>query len=377
MIRILFTGGGTGGHIYPLIAVAQALRKSAEKRGVEIEFHYLGALGKYRETLTNAGMYVREIVAGKLHRHSALQSFFDAPKFFIGFFQALMRLYFLMPDAIFSKGGTGALPVIFAGWFYRIPIVIHESDTVPGLTNLVSARFAKRIATSFATALPYFSPAKRVQTGNPLREEFVTNQPLQHVAKQELGFDAERPLMLVWGGSQGSVRVNNLILLVLKELLPLTQVLHQTGEKNILDVQKLSRASLMDVPVEEAAKSRYQAVAYFEGDMRKALAASDIVISRGGSNSLFEIAAFGKPAIVIPLPEAAGDHQRSNAYEFAKGGAGIVIEEPNLLPEIFMSQVREIMTKPERAEAMRRASKAFFKPNAAELVAEEIFSLTQ
>jgi UDP-N-acetylglucosamine--N-acetylmuramyl-(pentapeptide) pyrophosphoryl-undecaprenol N-acetylglucosamine transferase len=371
-MRILFTGGGTGGHIYPLIAVLEALRKSAEKRAVEPEFYYMGAVGEYGETLINAGMDVRTIVGGKIRRSASPKNILDIPKFFIGFLQALMKLYFIMPDVIFSKGGTGALPVVLAGWFYRIPIVIHESDTVPGLTNLVSARMARRACVSFASALKYFTPEQRVHTGTPIREALVINQPQSHVAKQELGFDGAKQLILVWGGSQGSVRVNNLILVVLKELLMVAQVLHQTGQNNFSDVQKLSRAALMDVPMETAAKSRYEAVAYFEGTMRMALSAADLVISRGGSNSLAEIAVFGKPAIVIPLPESAGDHQRSNAYEFAKGGGGIVIEEPNLLPEIFMSQVKEVLGNPERAEAMRRASKAFFKPNAAELVAEEI-----
>lgn len=376
-IRILLTGGGSGGHIYPLLAVTQRLKKIAIQKSLDLEFYYLGPADEFSSVLASADVKISPIFAGKIRRYFSFQNFLDIPKFFIALIQSLIKVYFIMPDVIFSKGGTGALPVVFAGWFYRIPIIIHESDTIPGLTNLLSAYFAKRIAVSFEVALKYFDPQKSAWVGTPIREELLLDIPSQESAKEELGFDSKEPLVLVIGSSQGSKRINEFIVENLVELITETQILHQTGRANFLETEKLARAALIDSPLADEVKHRYQAVPYLENNLKTALAAADIVVSRASSGAINEISAFGKPAILIPLNESAGDHQRKNAYEFAEFGGGIVIEEENLFPKIFITQINKILKNYEVLEKMKAASASFFKNEAAEIIAQEIINLAQ
>jgi len=300
----------------------------------------------------------------------------DVPKFFIGFIQALFRLFFIMPDVVFSKGGTGALPVVFAAAFFRIPIAIHESDAKPGLTNLFSARYAKRVFITFQAAASHFASEKVVLTGRPIQEELLNNRIDKSAAKESLGFSSSNPLTLILGGSQGSTRINDFILTNLKEIAGITQVLHQTGVNNLAEVEKLSRAALID----GSYKNRYQAVGYFTGETSAtniglALSAADLVIMRPGS-TIAEIAAFGVPAILIPLAESANDHQRVNAYEFAKIGAAIVIEESNLLPGIFLNQLKSILTDGDVHAKMSAASAKFFIPGAAGKIVDELMQIS-
>ncbi len=375
-IRIVLTGGGSGGHIYPLLAVAEALRAEAQKRGAgELDLRYMGAAGDYKGTLEEAGIPVYRTAGGKWRRYTSgiLANLLDIPRFFWGLLQAWAKLYRLMPDAVFSKGGTGALPVVLMCWFYRIPVVIHESDASPGLTNLLSGRFAKRVVLSFEDAARYFNPQKTMVSGTPVRAELLQNKRPTEMAKQELGFDAARPLLLVLGGSQGAQRLNEFILLNLKSILPLAQILHQTGEGNFMEVKKISQAALLDVPPEIAKQSRYLPEAYLTEKMPIALSAADVILSRAGSGTIFEIAAFGKASILVPLPEAARDHQRNNAYAYAKTGAAAVLEESNLLPAIFLRELQNVLSGPNVKDGREKAAAAFFKPNAAADIARAIW----
>jgi len=365
-LKIVLTGGGSGGHVYPLIAVVEAIRKMAIYEKRIIELHYLGPKDEWSERLKNFGVKIHPIVGAKLRRYFSPLNFFDFFKFFIGFLAALGKLLFLMPNVIFSKGGTGGLAVALAGWFYRIPIVIHESDAIPGATNSASARFASKICVSFEAALAQFNPKKTILTGNPIRSELLENLMMQRDAKEHLGFNSEEPLTLILGGSQGSERLNNFILLSLESILKETQVLHQTGKNNYEEIKRLSQIFN---------KSRYKALPYLEKELKAALTAADLMISRAGSGVIFEAAAFGKPMILIPLKGSANDHQRANAYEVSKTGAAVVIEEQNLLPAIFMKELENILKTPGKAEKMGQASRKFFKPDAAEEIAKEILKL--
>lgn len=374
--RVLFTGGGSGGHVYPLLAVAEELKQQALGEKIDLELHYLGPRDEYAEILWFAGFKVSSLVAGKVRRYASFQNILDVPKFFIGLIEAFFKVYWLMPDVIFSKGGTGSLSVVLAGKFYMIPIIIHESDASPGINNLLAARFASRIAVSFERAMRYFNPKKTAWIGTPMRKELL-DKPAQESAKESLGFDPKRPLVLIVSGSQGSVRINEFILTNLEELLKETQVLHQTGQANFHEVERLARPTVINLPPQIAAKTRYKPIAYLDKDSLKlALAAADLVISRAGS-MISEISAFAKPAILIPLREAANDHQRANANEFARTGAAVVIEETNLLPGIFLGQVKAILEHPDVLQKMSLASQNFFKPGAAETIAQEILRLAQ
>jgi UDP-N-acetylglucosamine--N-acetylmuramyl-(pentapeptide) pyrophosphoryl-undecaprenol N-acetylglucosamine transferase len=276
-----------------------------------------------------------------------------------------------MPDVVFSKGGTGALPVVLAARFYRIPVAIHESDAKPGLTNLVSSRFAQKIFVSFPSAADYFDPRKTEVTGTPVRRELLENRGTKDAARETLGFASSTPLIFVYGGSQGSVRINNCILENLPELIKETQILHQTGTANFPEVEKLSQAALLGAPF----KNRYQALPYITDNLRTVFDAADLIVTRTGSATLFEIASFGIPAIFIPLSESANDHQRANAYVFAKSGAAVVIEESNLLSGIFMNEVKKILSDKALQEKMGAAAKQFFVPDAADKIGEGILKL--
>lgn len=377
-IKVLFTGGGSGGHVYPLLAVADELKKLAVAEKLVLELDYLGPRDRHAALFAKENINARAIFTGKLRRYLSLENIFDIPKFFFGLLQALFVMWWIMPDVIFSKGGTGALPVVIAGWFYMIPIIIHESDAKPGLTNLLSSWFAKRVAVSFEPAQRYFNPKKTALVGVPVRKSVFSGKIDQAQAKEALGFDAQHPLIVVLGGSQGSTRINQFILENLENILKDAQVLHQTGPTNFAEIERLSQAVVRGLPLEMGKKTRYRATQHLEeSEMANALGAADLVISRAGSSTIFEAAAFGKPAILIPLEEAANDHQRVNAYEFARGGGAVVIEEVNLLPGVFMAQLKTILGNSQKLTQMGLASEKFFRPGAAEAIAREIWRLAQ
>jgi UDP-N-acetylglucosamine--N-acetylmuramyl-(pentapeptide) pyrophosphoryl-undecaprenol N-acetylglucosamine transferase len=370
--NVVLTGGGSGGHIYPLFAVAEVLKAKVQALGGETQFSYIGPRDAYATLFADRGIAVREIMAGKIRRYFSFENILDIPKFFIGVWQALWQMYLVMPDVVFSKGGTGAFPVVLAAWFYRIPVAIHESDAEPGLTNLVSSRFARKIFVSFARAAHYFDPSHTTVSGAPIRPELLNNRPTREDARESLNFNKNEPLALILGGSQGSVRINEFIAANLAEIVKTSQVLHQTGMANIEDVKKLSNAALAEQPASSSV--RYQPVNYLTEKLQDALEAADIVVMRPGG-SIFEIAAFGIPAILIPIAESANDHQRVNAYEFANAGGGVVIEETNLLPGIFLSQFKKILSDNDLRAKMGAASAKFFVPGAAETIADGILAM--
>ena len=273
-----------------------------------------------------------------------------------------------MPDVIFSKGGPGAFPVVLAGWFYKIPILIHESDAIPGATNILSSHFATRIAITFEEAKRYFDPTRTATVGNPVRPWLIKDKPEPKVAKQLLGFNPEAPLTVILGGSQGSQRINEFIVANLPTILKETQLFHQTGTNNFSEIEALSKAAFPSA-------TSYKVVAYITEELKNVLAAADCIVGRAGNGTISEAAAFGKPMILIPLPESANDHQRANAREFKKVGGGIIIEEANLLQEIFVSALKKILTDSSVKERMSAAATSFFKPTAAEVIAQEILLL--
>ncbi len=371
-IRIVLTGGGSGGHIYPLLAVAEELQKTALEKKMLLDMNYLGPHDAFSSLLHESGIRMRSVMGARLRNYSAAQNILDIPKFFIGLLQAFWKLFWIMPDVIFSKGGTGAFPVVFAGWFYRIPILIHESDAIPGATNILSSRFATRIALAFEGAKGYFDVNRSAVIGNPVRPWLLADRPDQKFAKQALGFKPEEPLLLILGGSQGSRRINEFIithvLLITKE----TQVLHQTGAGNFTEIESLVKAALGESAHSE---TPYKVVPYLDKDLKNALAAADCVVARAGSGAISEVSAFGKPMILIPLAESAHDHQRANARVFEKAGGGIVIEEENLFIGIFIGALKKIIEDSQRKAAMSTAAASFFKPDAAKIAAEELFRL--
>ncbi len=377
ILRVVLTGGGSGGHVMPLLAVTEALRVVTTEKKIDLRVRYLGPEDDYSEILKAAEVEISPLASAKWRRYASVKNILDIPVFFIGFAQALIKLLVFMPDAIFSKGGTGALPVVLAGWLYRIPIIIHESDSVPGLTNAISGRFAKRIALSFDRAKNYFPPKKTAVVGTPILPALLQNVLSQKAAKEVLGFEINEPVVLIIGGSQGAQPINEFVVTNLEDITAVAQVIHQTGTANFAEIQKLSRVAILEISPKTGLPKRYRLLAYLKTeDMKNALAAADVVISRAGSGALFDIAAFKKPAILVPLPGSARDHQRLNAYEFAKCGGAIVVEQTNLMPGIFIEQIKEVLADEARKEEMSKGSASFFIPNAAEVLAQEILKIS-
>lgn len=371
MKRILLTGGGTGGHIFPLIAVAKELQKLAVDKNIDLRCRYFGPKTIYNDYFKKEGMVVKNIAGAKLRRYFSLQNFIDLPKLFWSVLQSLWKVYWFMPDAAFSKGGPGALPVLVACWFYRVPIFIHESDTVPGLTNKISGRWAEKVFLGWESARKYF-PKKDVEVvGVPLREDLLLRLNLNNlVAKESLGFDINEPVILFLGGSQGAQKINEFVLANLEIFIAKFQILHQVGSANYEDYINNFEKLYGQWPKE--LKERYKIFAFFENNLAEAYAAADLIVSRAGASAIFEIAAFGKPAILVPLPEAANDHQKINAYEYAASGAAIVIEEANLLSSVFLNQIEKVLTNQELRNKMIDAASLFVKNNTAPTIASNI-----
>jgi UDP-N-acetylglucosamine--N-acetylmuramyl-(pentapeptide) pyrophosphoryl-undecaprenol N-acetylglucosamine transferase len=210
-MRIVFTGGGTGGHFYPIIAVAEALRAISDKEKIiDTELYYYSDSPYDKESLFENGIKYTYIPAGKRRLYSSAKNFFDYFKTAAGILQSLVYLYFLYPDVIFCKGGYGSFPVVFAARILRIPIVVHESDTVPGRVNKWAGKFAKHIAVSYDETVQYFPKERVVHTGQPIRE--IVKEKKATGAFEYLKLSSSVPTILVLGGSQGAEIINDLIL---------------------------------------------------------------------------------------------------------------------------------------------------------------------
>lgn len=286
----------------------------------------------------------------------------------VGVVTALWKIFWIYPDVIFSKGGYGSFPVVLAGHILGIPIVIHESDSVPGRVNQWSGKFADKIAVSYPDATNYFNKEKVAWTGSPVRKEvaLVTKEG----AKEFLDLEDSVPVLLVLGGSQGSKIINELIISALPELVEKFQIIHQTGKENYKEIKETSDMILGM----SQNKKRYKPFDYMDDlAMRMAAGASHIVISRAGS-TIFEIALWGIPSVLIPITDSNGDHQRKNAYNYARSGAAIVIEESNLNKTIILEELERIMSNPDYYQKMALGAKSFAKPESAAVIATEIIN---
>jgi UDP-N-acetylglucosamine--N-acetylmuramyl-(pentapeptide) pyrophosphoryl-undecaprenol N-acetylglucosamine transferase len=370
-MRVVLTGGGTGGHFFPLIAVAEELRiMAAAKKIVDVQFLYVGAEVHGLKVFEREDIAYKFIYAGKLRRYASVSNIGDLFRIPIGIIQSFAILFSYYPDVIFSKGGFGAVPVVVAGWLLRIPIFIHESDSVPGLANKWSSKFARRIAVSFPDTIKMFPLKKTAYVGNPVRLSLAKGT--KESAKQAFQLVGGRKIVLILGGSQGSQVINEEFLKMLPKLLDRYELIHQCGTKNIKDVENEARTVLSTEQLKY-----YHPIGFLtQEELASAFAACDIIVSRAGSGSIFEIALVGKPCILVPLPEAANDHQRLNAHAYAQNGAGVIIEQTNFYPGIVSTKIEAILSDQEVYGKMSEMAKAFSKPEAAAIIAEELIKLS-
>jgi UDP-N-acetylglucosamine--N-acetylmuramyl-(pentapeptide) pyrophosphoryl-undecaprenol N-acetylglucosamine transferase len=370
-MRIVLTGGGTGGHFYPLIAVTEELQKEINAQKIlDAHFFYVADKPYDSEALYKLGIEYVEVPTGKLRLYFSFQNFIDVFKTGIALFRALFALYKIYPDVIFSKGGYSAFPVVVAGWILRIPIIIHESDTVPGRVNKITAHLATRIAIGFPEAIKHFNPEITALVGNPVRKEI--QQPTTDGAYDYFKIDPSIPVITILGGSQGAQKINDAILAILPSLVEKYQIIHQVGMKFVDETENISQSILKDSNYKE----RYKAYGFFGELQQKMLAGiSKLIITRAGASSIFEIAMWGIPSITIPIAKSNGNHQFENAYSYAHTGATEVIEESNLVPHVFEAEIDRIMNTPDVQSKMKQATKSFVFPNAAHTIAKEIIAI--
>lgn len=369
-MKILFTGGGSGGHFYPIIAVAQEINRIVkEQHLLEPRMYFMAPDPYNKRMLFENDIIFKQSPAGKLRRYFSIKNFFDVFKTGWGIIKATFQVFFIFPDVIFSKGGYASLPTVLAAKVFRIPLIIHESDSVPGKVNKWAGKFATRIAVSFPEAVKEFPKDKVAYTGNPIRRELYTLAP--DGAAEFLKLEKDVPVILILGGSQGSQKINDLIVQALPELVEKYQVLHQTGQDNLAGVEATAKVLLEGNKLAH----RYRPFEYLNTlALRMAAGASDLIISRGGS-TIFEIALWGVPSIIIPLSIAAEDHQRKNAFAYARSGAAIVIEEGNLTPHILTAEITRILSDKALTEKMKTGAKSFAHPDAARQIAEVLIAI--
>lgn len=373
-MKILMTGGGSGGHFYPIIAVAEAIQDISLKEKILNPKLYFMAPSPYnRQELFDHDIEYVGTFAGKRRINpkgfSKVRNFFDIFKMGLGVISAIIKIYFIMPDVVFSKGGFGAFPALVAARLFRIPVIVHESDSFPGRVNQWAGKFAHKVALSYKEAAEYFPKNKTAYTGNPVRKEI--REPLVNGAFEYLNLEKNIPVIVILGGSQGGKVINDAVLSALPQLLNTYQVIHQTGRNTYSEISKTAQVVLEG----HIHSSRYHVYDYLNTiSMRMAAGAASLIISRGGS-TIFEIAMWGVPSILIPITDTNGDHQRKNSYNFARDTGAVVIEEVNLTPEILLHEVERIISNQELAARMGKSAKKFSRDDSAELIAHEILKV--
>jgi len=364
-MKILLTGGGTGGHFYPLIAIAEKIIELSDKQKiVDLKLYYMSDKPYDKRLLFENNITFIRIPSGKMRTYFSISNFFDIFKTATGAFLGFVSMFFIYPDVVISKGGYAAFPAVLAAKLLKIPVIVHESDSYPGRLNVWTAKFALHVAISWPEAVEYLPKEKTILTGQPIRKEVLHGDP--NGALEFFKLKPDIPTILVIGGSQGAEILNNIIVDVLPTLLSKYQIIHQTGIKNIEEVLSRSKLLMENNPNIE----RYIPVPYLNNlATRMAAGCANLVISRAGS-AIFEIASWGIPSIIIPITNSNGDHQRKNAYNYARNGACEVMEESNLSAHLLVAEIDKILNSPQKMEQMKANALAFASLDASAKIAQ-------
>ena len=334
--RIFITGGGTAGHVTPNLALLPRLKAAG------FEIHYIGqATGIERQLIEPTGVPFHPISAGKLRRYVDLRNVPDIFRVLGGLLQSLRLVHKLQPDVVFSKGGFVSCPVVWAAWLKRVPVIIHESDLTPGLANKLSAPFAGHICYSFPETAAHISGAKGVYSGIPIREELLAGD--RGAGLEICCFSGSKPVLLVMGGSQGAASINQVVRAVLDDLGADFDICHLCGRGGLA-------AGLDDRP-------DYRQFEYVHQELPHLLATADLVLSRAGATTLFELLALKKPNLLVPLSlQASRGDQILNAQSFARRGFSRVLAEDDLGARTLVGAIKEAYANRQgMREAMREA----------------------
>lgn len=322
MAKILLTGGGTAGHVTPNIALLPSLREM----GMEIK--YIGSYdGIEKKLIEEQGISYVGISSGKFRRYMSAKNFSDPFRVIKGYKEAKKIVREYNPDVLFSKGGFVSVPVVLAAKKYKVPVIIHESDMTPGLANKISIPYAAKICHNFPETKEHLPEGKAVLTGSPIRKELMSGNRLAGL--NMCGFSANKPVLMVIGGSLGAAAVNEAVRGSLNELLKKYQIVHLCGKGKIDD-------SINDI-------AGYKQYEYIKDELKDLFAMSDVIISRAGANAICEIQALKKPSILIPLSARAsrGD-QILNANSFKRQGFSEIIQEEDLTAELLITTIDKV-----------------------------------
>lgn len=367
-MRIVFVGGGSGGHFYPLIAVAEAIEDICRERTlIEPEFYYLGPEPFDRSALLEHDIAYRQSAAGRLRRYPSAFNVLGLFQTTFGVIRTTFQLFGLYPDVIFSTGGFAAFPTLYAARLLRIPVIIYDADATPGRVSLWSSKFARWIAVAHpdaTTKFPQKVHAHIARVGHPIRKE------IQFAAKEGghefLKLESTVPTIFIMGGSQGARAINEVVLDALPALVEEYNIVHQTGSANLEEVGGIASVVLKD----SRFKERYKIFGLLNTlALRMTAGIASLVIARAGSGTIFEVASWGLPTILVPIPEDVSHDQTENAFSYARAGGAEVVEQKNLTPHLLVSEVKRIMADANLRETMKQAAQAYARPDAARKIA--------
>lgn len=364
-MKVLLSGGGTGGHVYPAIAIANKIRDEHP----DAEIIFVGTeKGIESEIVPKYGFELKTVTVQGFKRKIDFDNVKRVFKLFKGLEQSRKIVKKFKPDVVIGTGGYVSGPVLFNASMGKIPAIIHEQNSFPGVTNKILSKTVTKVLTSFEDSHKRFPEAaeeKLVFTGNPVRKEILLSR--KNIARKNLAISEEKRMVLCYGGSGGSRKINDAMRLVIKNMVNEDiAFIFATGKSYYDEFME----SISDINLKP-----YQKVVPYLEDMANALAASDLVIGSAGAISLAEITALGKPSIIIPKAYTAENHQEYNAKSIEKQGAGIAILEKNLTPESLNTAVFKLLGDRELLVDMANASKTIGKPEAIDLIYDEIIKV--
>ncbi|MBR4642402.1 MAG: undecaprenyldiphospho-muramoylpentapeptide beta-N-acetylglucosaminyltransferase [Selenomonadaceae bacterium] len=362
-MKIIVSGGGTGGHIYPALTLIDAIKNKKP----DAEFLYVGTeKGLEADIVPKAGINFTALkLEGGLERRFTLENISRVANAVWSIKHASDVVKNFKPNAVVGTGGYVCGPILLAASFMKVPTLIQEQNAVAGITNKILSKFVDKIAVGTRDALKNFPSNKTIYTGNPIRKEVLAAKKSDGL--KEFGFMEDKPIVLISGGSRGARSINNAMIDVLKSAAQKNsaQFLHVTGKGEFDSVMK--KLSDLDAP-------NIKIVPYLY-NMPTALAMADLAVFRAGATGLAELTARGIPAILIPYPYAAENHQEFNAKSLVEAGAARMILNKDLTAEILSAQLEELLSSPEKLKSMAQASLSLGKPNAADEIADMILKL--
>ena len=369
-MRLVATGGGTGGHVYPALSVIAALRQRLAERGLgDLDVLYVGSHGGLEEGIVKrAGLSFRTTPSGAVVGRSPLRVAANLGRTVVGVVASWRILRQYRPRVVLATGGYVTVPVVLAARLARVPSLIYLPDVVPGLAVRYMSRVADRVAVTFEETKRHLPAGKVVVTGYPVRPELFSVEPA--AARRALGLSEDLPVVVALGGSRGSRSINEAVRAAWMELLPVCQIVHVAGLQDEPWLQRETRSLSPELAV------RYHLYAYLHEELPQVLGAADVVVSRAGASVMGEYPAVGLASVLVPYPHA-GAHQRLNATRLVERGAAIVLDDEALPSGALGSAVRGLLADRERLAAMRKAARSLARPHAARDIADLLITLAE